>query len=376
MAKAADRGDDTHSLGSMPGEIVDAIVSQLHGGRDVASFSTAIGQNASYWMFKYVRVRPLAWIRAGAPTDVVKTLLEKHSPDDPSLSFQWVEAAASGGRLDVFMYMHALAGVDVAHEAKTHGWQYMPRERRRRIFEKMRALLQAAVVGRGGSDIIGYILCLYDPPDFRSRRLFNSGILVRLSRHAINHRSDALDVLEALHSHDRKGKCGCTSKLAYDAARGNRPDILEWMIDRGCSVVMDARQATSLILIERARHNRPHRQSTTTSRRWRTWSTDWDDIALAAVHAGAAASLAWLAPRADRARLVYAVCWLDDRTCRERIDLIVRGALAGTALRLFLRALFDLARCPSIAWMTALWRLILLGTMVACAAARKARKAS
>ncbi|AVK76335.1 hypothetical protein pneo_cds_728 [Pandoravirus neocaledonia] len=375
MAKAADSGSDTHSLDDMPREIIDSIVSWLQSGHDVASFSTAIGQNALYWMLKHMRVRPLAWLRAGAPIEAVTALLERDLPDGQSLSFQWAEAAASGGRLDVFMYLHALAGVDVAYQVRLYGWARMKRKRRRPIFEKMRALLKAAVVGRGGLDVIGYILCLYDPPYFRPRRLFNSGILIRLSRHAINHRHDALNVLEALHSRDKRGKCGCTSKLAYDAARADRPDILEWMVDYGCSATADAVQTTRLTAVERITYDKPRGRYTTVHRHASPWSTVWDGIALAAVRARAAATLAWIAPKADRARLVDAISRLDDRTYRDRIDLIVCGALAGTALRLFFEAVFDLAMRPKIAWMTTPWRLILLGAMVACAAA-KMRKAS
>lgn len=372
MAKASDYGSDGHSLGDMPREIIDSIVSWLHSGRDVASFSTAIGQNASYWMFKHIRVRSLAWVRAGAPIEVVKALLESDLPGSASLSFEWVEAAASGGCPNVFMYLHALAGVDVAYQVRVYGWARMKRKRRRPIFEKMRALLKAAVVGRGGSDVIGYILCLYDPPHFRWRRLFNSGILIRLSRHAINHRPDALGVLEALHSHDKKGKCGCTVHLAYDAARADRPDILEWMVDYGCSAVTDGVQTTRLIKYIAQR--RPRGRFTTVHRRAYAWSTDWHDLALAAVYARATASVAWLAPKADRPCLVDAACHLDDRTYRDRVVLIMGGALARTALRLFLEALLDLVERPTIAWTMAPWRLIVLGVMAACAAARCAKR--
>ncbi|WBR14849.1 hypothetical protein pkur_cds_675 [Pandoravirus kuranda] len=375
MAKANGYGDDACALSRMPREIIDSIVSHLNSGCDVASLSTAIGQNASYWLFKHTRVRPLAWLRASAPIEVVKALLESDLPHSASLSFDWVEAAAAGGRLDVFMYLHALAGVDVAYQVRVYGWVCMKRKRRRPIFEKMRALLKAAVVGRGGSDIIGYILCLYDPPHFRSRRLFNSGILIRLSRHAINHRHDALDVLEALHSHDKRGKCGCTKKLACDAARADRPDILEWMVDYGCSATADAVQTTCLTLVKRDPYNKPRSRFAVVYRRTYPWSTDWDDMALAAVRARATASLAWLAPRADRVRLIDTICRLDDRSCRERIVLIMDGALARTALKLFLSALFDLTGCPSVAWMTTPWRLTLLGIM-AIRAAAKTHKAS
>lgn len=370
MAKGTDYGDDAYSLCGMPREIIDSIVSHLRSGCDVASLSTAIGQNASYWMFKHIRVRPSAWVRAGAPIDVVKALLENHLPDDPSSFFQWIEAAAGGGRLDVFMYVHALGGVDVTHEARASGWQYMERKRRRRIFEAMRSLLKAAVIGCGGPEVIGYILGIYDPRWVRPRRLFNSGILIRLSRHAINHRPDAPSVLEALHSHDKKGKCGCTARLAYDAARADRPDVLEWMADYGCSAVADAVQTARFTLPVYLTHHRPRRRCTTAHRRAYVWSTDWSDLALAAVYARAAASLAWLAPKIDRPCLVDAVCRLDDRTCQERVMLIINGALARTALRLFFGALLDLLERPTTAWSMAPWRLIVLGAMTACALAK------
>ncbi|AVK75272.1 hypothetical protein pqer_cds_850 [Pandoravirus quercus] len=353
-------------LTDMPREIIDAIISYLGRGRDVASCCTALGESASFAMLRHVRTKPLAWLRAGAPLAVVEALLAKAAPHG-WVSFEWAKAAAGGGRLDVLVRLHAL--VDLGFDE----WAYVGRERRRLIFERMRSLLKAAVVGRGGSDVIDYILRVYDGPRFRSRRLFNSGMLIRLSRHAINHRSDAVDVLEALHSHDKKGKCGCTKKLAYDAARTDRPDVLAWMAEHGCCAIADAVQTTCRTVVEYITRRGRNGLFTTTRRHTYPWSEEYDDIALVAVRAKAASAVAWFGPKTDRRRIVDAICRLDDSTCQERINLIMGGSLAKTALTMFLQALVALIKCRCLVWMTTPWRLILLGTMAACAASKCAK---
>ncbi|AJF97223.1 hypothetical protein TW95_gp0489 [Pandoravirus inopinatum] len=360
------------SLPDVPREIIDVIISYLGRGRDVASCCTVLGESASYAMLRHMRTKPLAWVRAGAPLAVVEALLAKAAPCG-WVSFGWVEAAACGGCLDVLVHLHTLANVDVAQGIGFNGWAYVWRERRRLIFERMRSLLKAAVVGRGGSDVIDYILNVYDAPRFRSRRLFNSGMLIRLSRHAINHRSDAVDVLEALHSHDKRGKCGCTKKLAYDAARADRPDVLAWMAEHGCCAIADAVQTTCRTVVEYITRRGHNGLFTTTRRYTYPWSEEYDDIALAAVRAKAASAVAWFGPKTDRRRIVDAVCRLDDSTCQDRINLIMGGSLAKTALIMFLEALVALIKCRCLVWMTTPWRLLLLGTMAACAASKCAK---
>nr|UMO78447.1 hypothetical protein [Pandoravirus belohorizontensis] len=322
------------SLGDVPAEIVNAIALHLVRARDVASCYAALGQSPTRALTKRASVDSVAFLAAGAPLDIVQSLLDSPHHAVP-VPFDWIEAAVYGGRLDVITVVWARGGVDTAADMSQVDWGQVGRGRWRRLFDQARCLLEAAVCGRGGADIVRHVLGVYGAPRFDRRPLLNEGLFAWMCRRAIKYSPDAVAVLIALHEHRPKGRCVCTAKVTCTAARADRADILAWMCDSGCAArprIDDRNQATAL--------------------------------AVTAANARAASVVAWVGARADRHRVLQAI--LDtDSAPEEDLGIIMRGGLVGTFLVVLSSALVSFAVDRTLAWAAASWRPFLLGMVVA-----------
>lgn len=325
---------DGPSLGDMPAEIVDAIASHLARARDAASCYVALGQRPTHALTKRALADPVAFLAAGAPLDIVQAVLDRTHHDAP-VPFDWIEAAVYGGQLDVIGTVWTRAGVDTAADMSQVDWERVGRGRWRRLFGQAQCLLEAAVCGRGGADIVRRVLDAYDAPRFGKRPLLNEGLFARLCRCAIKYGPDAVAVLTVMHERRPKGRCACTAKVTCTATRANRADVLVWMCDSGCAArprLDDRHQATAL--------------------------------AVMAANARAPSVVAWVGARADRHRVLQAI-FVRDSAPEEDLGTIMRGGLIGTFLVALLSALASLAVEQTLAWAAASWRPFLLGMVVA-----------
>ncbi|AGO82994.1 hypothetical protein pdul_cds_796 [Pandoravirus dulcis] len=325
---------DGPSLGDMPAEIVDAIALHLARARDAASCYVALGQSPTRALTKRALADPVAFLAAGAPLDIARALLDCPHPAVP-VPFDWIEAAVYGGRLDVITTVWTQAGVDTAADLGRVGWEQVGRGRWRRLFGQARCLLEAAVCGRGGADIVRHVLDVYDAPRFDKRPLLNEGLFACLCRRAIKYGPDAVAVLTALHERRAEGRCACTAKVACTAARTNRADVLAWMCDSGCAArprLDDRNQATAL--------------------------------AVTAANARAPSVVAWVGARADRDHVLQAIFGMDTAP-EEDLGIIMRGGLVGTFLVVLVSALVSFAVDLAIELATGSWWPFLLGIVVA-----------
>lgn len=235
-------------LGDMPTEMIDVIASHLARARDAVSYYVALGQSPTRALTERVLADPVAFLAAGAPLDITQTLLDRMRTGVP-VPFDWVEAAVYGGQQGVITTVWTRASVDTAADLYRFEWRRVGRGRWRRLFGQARCLLEAAVDGRGGADIVRYFLDIYDASRFDARPLFNQGLLGRLCRHAIKYGPDAVAVMTALHERRPKGWCACTAAITRDAVRADRADILARMCDWGCAArprLDNQRRATAL----------------------------------------------------------------------------------------------------------------------------------
>lgn len=318
----------------MPAEIVDAVALHLTRARDVVSCYVALGQSPMRALTKRALVNPVAFLAAGAPLRITQTLLDRPRPG-VAVPFDWIEAAVYGGRLDVITTVWTQGGVDTAAGFFQVDWGQVGRGRWRRLFGQARCLLEAAVCGRGGADIVRHVLDVYDAPRFDERPLLNEGLFARLCRCAIKYGPDAIAVLTALHERRPEGRCACTAKVTCTAVRTNRADVLAWMCDSGCAArprLDDRHQATAL--------------------------------AVTAANARAPSVVAWVGARADRHCVLQAIFDMDTAP-EEDLGIIMRGGLVGTFLVALLLALVSFAVDLAVELVTASWRPFLLGMIVA-----------
>nr|UDO47330.1 hypothetical protein [Pandoravirus massiliensis] len=223
-------------LASMPAEIVDSIQEHLDHASDVMAYHTALGIDGTCAIAKRALAHPEAFLDAGAPARVVRAMLsDRRRGCDSPVPLSWLSAAVRGDRRDVLALIHSLADVDHAHDITPDSWASVGRARWRRLYGEARLLLMTASSG-GSLNSLLWLLDFYASPRFGAPRpLFNQTLMSDLCATAIRAGRTARAMMSALHDYAPRRPCSCTMDLAFASLIADRPDLVDWMADSGCS---------------------------------------------------------------------------------------------------------------------------------------------